>query len=306
MNHWPNFVEFVKKELATGGPDPQIPLIGKLCEGYDVREKVWLAGCYGAHHCVPSAYIIWKRFRPKTLATEVGRETLFEFLLDNWEYLPVRPEMRSHRMPEKRLQCLLDFAWYSRSGYFKADHYDEVWKSSQESVKYFGRYMALKYLEFLRRFVNPKLILPDLRSRGAWSPRRTLAMLYPGNEVLADKHDKSREAMAVVDFYADTTKETLRIVHGIDINFFQLQVMLCEYRESLVGGYYFGASHDEELDYMNTAKKAFPEDIPPILEARRAIFPIEYLGEVDNRWDGVRHDKVAEAKRKAKLAESAT
>ena len=68
---------------------------------------------------------------------------------------------------------------------------------------------------------------------------------------------------------------------------FQLQVLLCEYREALNSGYYPGASLDEELMYM---AKASSFDLNPILESRRALFSHEYLGEISG-WSGIRKEK---------------
>src|SRR5436190_19374539 len=55
---WKSFARFCSKELATGGPDPQIATLAELAKDHGTKSRVWLIGCYGAHHCVPSAYLI--------------------------------------------------------------------------------------------------------------------------------------------------------------------------------------------------------------------------------------------------------
>lgn len=289
-DHWPLFTEFVRAETAAGGPDPQIPLIVELAkERESLVEKVWLAGCYGAHHCIPSAYVVWSHWRPEVVLHKP--DELESWLRAFWAGLPVRPEMKSHRMPEKRRQCLVDFARYAVEERWRVTKdYEAFWISTQQEIKYYGRYMAIKYLELLRELVRPDIAAPDIRARGAWSPRRTLSWLFPEEPRLAQQEDKSQEAEQLVERVALQAKERLA-ASGLPLHFFQLQVLLCEYREALAGGFYPGGTHDEELDYMALTEKVFGrEAIEPIFQARRRLFPEVYLGEVGG-WSGLRREK---------------
>jgi hypothetical protein len=71
--------------------------------------------------------------------------------------------------------------------------------------------------------------------------------------------------------------------NDIKINPFQLQVLLCEYKEYLYGGFSAGCSHYEELLFIRQAEKQF--DMTAVYEARLALFPHKYLGELHG-WDG--------------------
>lgn len=289
--NWDLFAEFCRQELATGGPDPQVALMVELSKDTHPQEKMWLAGCYCSHHTVPSAYVVWKHFRPEHV---IADETeLREFLAKHWDWLPVRPEMRSHRMIEKRLQCLRDFARFAvhKWDLMPALDYNEAWKLSIDSVKYFARYMAIKYLEILHRMDILQWGLTDMRAKSAWSPRIALGMLYPEvNHIIADKGNNTHEAVRITELHANRAVHEMR-KRGVPVSFFQIQVLMCEFREALVGGYYPGASHDEELDYIRIAQEAFgPETIKPIFDARRQIFPHSVLGEL-NGWNGLRQDQ---------------
>lgn len=294
MSHWPTFTEFVRQEVATGGPDPQIPLLVELARGFITdRSKVWLAGCYGAHHCVPSAYMVWRHWSFEDVIEKP--ESFRNWLDEHWEFLPVRPEMRSHRMLDKRHRCLEDFAIYASTwDRSQMRSYDEVWADSQANVKYFGRYMAIKFLEILRRMDLTDFEMPDLRAKDAWSPRRTLAMLYPEVEVLGIREAQSVEDLHRVDLAALAARTELQ-ARGIGVNLFQLQVLLCEYREALNAGYYPGASHDEELDYIAFVAKRWPEHMHIITDARSRVFPKAFLGEAMG-WDGIRRDQYVQFK----------
>lgn len=284
---WKLFIEFCKQEFTSGGPDPQIELITELAKETPLDvDKVWLAGCYGAHHCVPSAYAVWKTFpRPE----DVIQSDLEDFLEEHWDALPVRPEMRSHRMVEKRAKCLADFAHYAVGQSWKhAEYYEVHWKDSIAKVKYYNRYMAIKYLEFLRRMVAPRLVLSDLRAKNAWSPRRALYMLWPEVEDLENEYDIRDEIVANVEIWFTRTIFKLSEALDFDVTSFQLQVLLCEFREALDGTYYPGASQDEELGYISLAAQDF--DMSPIYDARQEIFDVEYLGE-HNDWNDIRKEK---------------
>lgn len=284
---WDTFAEFVETETKVFGPDCQLKLLVALGASQDDVERVWLNGCYGAHHCVPSAYAIWARFRAKDIVGDpYVAEDLYEFLSANWDALPVRPEMRSHRMIEKRWTCLVDFARYAMSHRWQNGTYEEVWDDSIKQVKYYSRYMAIKYLELLRMTVRPDLKLGDLRARNAWSPRIGLALLFPGKigDTVGDREDNSDYAIDLAEECALEVLEELYDVYGITITHFQLQVLLCNFREMLVGGFYPRAGHDEEMDYLKLAEKLpYTKDV---WEMRAKLFPHHLLGE-KNDWFGI-------------------
>jgi hypothetical protein len=287
MDNWQLFADFCKAETSTGGPDPQMPTMAELCKDTDPVDKVWLAGCYGAHHCVPSGYAVWKNFRAHEVVENPHK--LEEWLEAHWDSLPVRPECKSHRMLEKRTECLYDFAQYALKETWRGKtDYEWMWRNTIDNISYYNRYMAIKYLEMLRLMVTPNLVLNDLRSKNAWSPRKTLALLNPEfAHVLGDKTRNSSSDLALVEIVAKDTIDKLKD-YGVHISFFQIQVMLCEFREATVGGYYPGASLDEELGYMAIAEKKF--DSTDIIEARKRLFPHEHLGEVGG-WYGIRKEK---------------
>lgn len=71
------------------------------------------------------------------------------------------------------------------------------------------------------------------------------------------------------------------------MSYFQLQGLLCNYKEMIYGRFYPGAGHDEELHYFKSFGQDF--DVAPWLATRKAIFPRWCLGELgDPRWDGIR------------------
>lgn len=283
---WDTFAEFVRTETGVFGPDCQLKLLVALGGGATDAERVWLNGCYGAHHCVPSGYAVWKQFRASDLLEPYTQERLYDWLNRNWDLLPVRPEMRSHRMIEKRWRCLVDFAHYAMSHRWQNGTYEEVWADSISQVKYYSRYMAIKYLELLRMTVRPDLQLRDLRARNAWSPRIGLALMFPGKigRIVGDRDDNSDYAIELAEECALEVLEELKDVYGIEISHFQLQVLLCNFREMLVGGFYPRAGHDEEMDYLKLADDL--ESTKDVWTMRSHLFPRHLLGE-HGGWHGI-------------------
>jgi hypothetical protein len=297
-DHWPAFAYFVKAEVDAGGPDCQLHLLLECAPHVSTMEKVWLAGCYGAHHCVPSAYAVWLKYRPDELLESYANGRLQQWLESHWSALPVRPEMRSHRMVEKRAQCLHDFALYTIQEAWADPRqtYDTLWDDSQARIKYYGRYMAIKYLELIRRVARPDIQVSDIRSRAAWSPRITLGMLFPNHFLqLSNREDNSEDTLQVAEDFATITLERLND-RGVSISYFQLQVLLCNYREALNGGtagFYPGAGHDEEMDYIDVAMPHFGDQVTYLYDVRKRAFKPEYLGEL-NGWHGLRPEKFQE------------
>lgn len=282
MSQWDKFAYFVKSELRAGGPDPQLDLLLHMGQKADAIETMWLIGCYGAHHCVPSAYAVWRGWRPH----EVHDPKFEQWLADHWGFLPVRPEMRSHRMVHKRARCLRDFADYALGeSWRRSENFDTLWAESTKSVLYYGRYMAIKVLEFMHRSIRPDARSYNIQAAQAWSPRITLAQLFPEHELrLTDRKDNSQTTVGIAEELANLTIERLRS-YDVRLSHFQLQVLLCEYREACEGTFYPGAGHDEELTYAAQVGRGFLTD--DLFHSRAALFLPEFLGEIGG-WDGIR------------------
>lgn len=288
-SHWPLFRKFIRAEKAVGGPDCQFTLMleharhwsGQLGD----RNMVWLIGCYGAHHCAMPAYEVFRTFAREEILRSSGQKRLRRWLKEHWNALPVRREMRSHRMLDKRWTCLIDFARYADSLRWRKGTFDEVWDDSQQQIKYYGRYMAIKVLELLHRTVRPDMPSYDIRARHAWSPRAAMALLYPKQASwLADRSRNDPETVESVEIYAQQIYDNL-YGHDIHVSMFELQGLLCNYKEMLYGRFYPGAGHDEDMEYMNAYAQDF--DPKPWWKTRRRIFDHRYLGEISG-WRGLR------------------
>lgn len=296
---WKFFGEFVRWETAVGGPDPHMATVAKMSEGHTWAERVWRAGCYIGVYNVPTAQALWERW-PWAEACEVAREPLaFEgWLREHWEGIATRRERRSVRRPEQLGRFLREYAtwaenlgerpWY-RSGADRDPYgrYEEAWGDCQ-TVYALGRYVALKLLEFLRRYCDAPIDLPDLRPRGGWSPREGLSLLYP--EYLGELTGRDSETnLRLANSLTEEVKMRLAWDENLELDRYNLQVLLCDFKQSWTGRRQFpGRSLDSEIEYHRSVQQHWGLD-DSMFSARAALFPSEALGEVQG-WDHVRKE----------------
>jgi hypothetical protein len=134
-------------------------------------------------------------------------------------------------------------------------------------------------------------------------PRRTMALLIPSRaEMLSGKRDE-----VDVDALCDRIRLQVSEKIGHDITWFQIETMLCIYRQSLRGKYPSGR-HDSELGHWMTAMQQFAGTPAgdelyaqfPFHELRKELYPIHLLGEWNEpSWWGIRPE--LEAERKAEM-----
>lgn len=292
------FAAFASAELEAGGPDPQLAFMLRYADGRPLADRLWAAGAYCAVHCVPTAMLTLQRYPEPGVLLGLER-----WLGRWWRNLPVRPEMKSARVVDKRARCLRDFSALAvRWAEAPPSDYEHAWHDSIAAVKYYGRYMAIKFVELARRILQePALALPDLRARQAWSPRRTLGWFYPSARSVLDSDDVTSAALAVVHEKASALLHALHKRHGVALSWFQLQVLLCEYREAWAGGFYPGGTHDEELVYYALAEPAFSTALSRrFFQLRAELFPPAALGECGG-WGGLRAERMRWLKREGQV-----
>lgn len=280
--HWRYFAEFARWELASGGPDPQLAMIVEMCKDQSEIERVWRALCYIATYNVPYGEVIWHANPWPALNMAEWVDAAFAA-----GKITTRVERR----------CVRRVDWMQE--YFVgAKRFVEDWPALKETATYetaweritkvprIGRYTAIKLIELLRRGCGLKVVTPDIRPKGAWSPRETLDSLFP-DRGLAQRSD-APDILREVNTGCAEAIARLRD-YDVVIDLFQLQVLLCEYRESWESKrQYPGRSLDSELGYAMRAEKEWSY-VSDIWAARTTLFPWQHLGEARG-WVGPRKD----------------
>jgi hypothetical protein len=297
--HRERFVEFVGYKQDVGEPSPHMTLAGWLCQDPDdpvaLEEVIWRAGLYGAPYSVLTSEAIWS-FWPWEDASEEP-SALAEWVRANWAGFHIRTERRMVREPSRMNACLRSWLEWCQSREPRRllavqdlmspkEAYD-AWYASVEQVMYFGRYITIRVVEFLRRYAGAKAELYDVRSIGGESPVRCLALLYPEWEyrLLERKEAGMADALA---------EDLLGMIQAVlpQVGHYVLAAMLCEYRVAYENrGQYPGRTIDQELEYLNGPKGAYWADKydTALWAAREAVVPHAALGE-KHGWAGIRHD----------------
>lgn len=291
--HREKFIEFSWAKEVIGEPTPHMRVVGWMSRDCSDEEFVWRAGCYLAAYSVITGEGIWREWSWERITNEP--EGLAPWLQQNWAGIHTRKPRRCVRTVKQFNDCLLGFARWMRTELpllrtavwsNSQIEYDGWWKSA-ETIPYFGRYVSIRLLEYLRRHKYLSAHLYDIRAVGAHSPIRCLMLLQPESVP-----DLSTGAPKIVDQVAETVRQRL-VESGLDQSYFTFATLLCEYRGCYEdGGDYAGNQHDEELEYSlskyakHWSRRGFKSQL---YEARATIDPHECLGEIQG-WSGRRLD----------------
>ena len=288
QDHWRHYADFLRWEMAFGGPSTQLTTTREMIVGLPEEEQLWRVFCYLGVYNVPYGEVLWVNV-PRDASAAFTEQWLHAAFASG--RLITRIERRTVRRPEWLAEYLTGVRGFiTEWPTFRNDlgsaatpeaGYECAWDRVVELPRV-GRYLTIRTLEMLRRMGIP-IRTPDIRPRDAWSPRGTLRMLFPDIEI---GEDNSEETITTVNRTATTVLDRLATV-GIDIDYYQLQVTLCEYRQSWKNRkQYPGRSLDSELGYARRAEEHYGH-VSEIWEARRRLFPPRCLGEVQG-WDGPR------------------
>lgn len=269
-------------------------VVGHISEFGTQTKKLWAAGCYIGVYNVPTALALMRNLDPYDVAA--SREATEHWVRENWKGLAFRRERRAVRSVPKLARFLHEYAqwmmtcteesWWLKDYGSAEERYEMAWKSCQR-VAGLGRYVALKLLEFLRRYVSAPIELPDLRPAGGWSPRAGLALLYPEDAEQLNGDDR-RPHLALANARAEDAWRQLA-ERDIVLTRYNLQVLLCDFKQCYIGRRQFpGRSQDSELEYEAKIEPHWGKD-GNMRAARQALFPHKALGELAG-WTHVRKE----------------
>lgn len=289
------FGEFIRWETAVGGPDPHLATLGGMAQDESWEERVWRCGLYASGYNVPTAEVIWQHWPFERMRDEAERAGLHAWIAQHWpDGFGLRRERRAVRNVPKFTRCLdsiFDWTasivdetpdWWTQVG---PEAYEAAWKSTG-TIYGLGRYVQLKLVEALHRYADGAFAQTDIRARGGTSPREGLALLYPQHRgwLLGEREDadnvRRTEDLAKTVAHA---VETRYFQQNVRVDYFTLQVVLCEYKKTWQGKQYPGRTHDTELRYWRAMQRYWGHD-SKMLDARAKVFNPASLGEVQGWW----------------------
>lgn len=249
MDHWKGFADFVALETAAGGPSPNLRLIeeaAQVVSGAEPIQRAWLAGCYAAIYNTPASVTIWLEM-PLERVRAISLPALEVWLAEHRPGLPVHSNrLRTHGGHKRMARGLKAISAYVTSErWARAGDYDELWGQMADTPSV-GRYFGIKFAGALAAVECTQHLQYDIRARGAKNGRRTLAALYPQDAKLLDLKSGGNGAAAVdlAEERAAEVKAWLEGEYGLDVGWFQLEALLCEYNQLCRGKRYPGSTSD--------------------------------------------------------------
>ncbi len=300
--HWEKFVDFTRKKLQVSEPSPHLQMVGHVAKSDNCSEleTVWRIGCYAIPYAFAVGAACWSKFSAEAVLQDFA--PMEAWVRKNWPGIlaGTRRERRCVRSVENYVTCLRSYVDFLRNGYqrirelprdkSRTAYYDAVWEEVT-AVQFFGRYISIRVVEGLRRFVGIPAELYDIRAMGAWSPRKCLVYLDPANAdtYLTDTRDASERTNELA---SEMARRIAAEVPGC--TFYIFAAMLCEYRDAFEDRrQYVGWTIDQEpLLLKKTAPLLANSDFSEadFWKARASLFPAPVLGEHQDRWCGTRWD----------------
>lgn len=282
--HWRFFTEFIREEKLLGGPDPHLATLGPMLRNQSPNEQIWRCCLYASGYNIPLAEAIWTHWPWERAANDFGG--LQDWTHLHWSKFTLRRERRAVRTPEKFSRMMLSMLEWIASpesnALWQGASFEEAWRSTGK-IYGLGRYVQQKLIEALVRHTGAPFKQDDIRAKDGTSPREGLALLFPvGAEVLRSGGN-GPEALEIVNDMAEKTKLYLASAE-VPVTWFELQVVLCEYKKSWQGKQYPGRTHDTELRYFRDAQAKWGGYESTMLTARAEVFPEVILGEKRGWW----------------------
>lgn len=287
--HFVHFAEFVKGVELAGGTTPHVAMtVQSMSRLDDPLEKLWFAGCYALTYNWPAAERLFLEVRPSEAPG------ILPWLEEHWDGLPLRKERKSvfrKTYFARSAAAYATFAWGMSGPAAWPETYTEAFDLFVRANYCMGRYIAIRWLEVMRRAFPDACagwVMPSILSDGGQHSRKALALVYPGAAEALLGGNKPHE-LAASDHAAATLKLDLELTYGLKTNFYEMQSLLCEFKQSALGRkQYPGKSIDTEMDYMTKVLEHWGTyTTTTFWDVRRECFPEWTLGEL-NGWDGVR------------------
>jgi hypothetical protein len=291
------FVDFCRAELASGGPDPQVTLVGRAVrERTDLvpAEQAVRCGLFVVPYTVGAGAVLWN-------LRDWGQADWASFLIEHKDGFPMRRERRSVWGDDRRKLMESVVSWIDFCYRVLPDAadgtYDELYASIGKYVKYFGRYATMKVIETMHQAGLHVPAQSSIVAKGAKYPRKMLAMLFPEHAERMNSKANDTETIKLANDLAYMAYQFI----GERATWFQLETLLCNARQAH-DGKYPGRSHDRELAHWRKANGYFRRkgmdlrEVIPFYGLRQTLFPHEYLGELGAPpwWQSREHLEVAQ------------
>lgn len=287
-DHFRGLAEFIVGVDRAGGTTPHVAMtVESMNREDDLLDKLWWAGCYALAYNWPTAEVLHTHRRPQN---GINQEVLTQWLELNWAGVPIRKERKAiYRKPffAESAAAYLRLAQAMANNTDWPQDYQSAYDLFNTRTRYMGRYIAIRWLEVMRRAFDLPWRMPDVRADGGQHPRKAMALIYPEDAPALLGGNSARE-LRVTDRAAERLLLDLYLEYDIRSDYYELQSLLCEYKQQVLAKkQYPGKSIDTEMAYRAKVVKHWGDVETDFWSVREACFPEWSLGEKMG-WDGVR------------------
>lgn len=276
--HAERYVEFSRLELLTSGPGPHRKVAERLAR--ESPDPAWAIGLYGMAYTTAGMEVLLRYFPDRGVFIGPDEVSVVAPLV------PHRDERVVNGWGPKRLYEMLKRyqGWLLTGGLEQAqqaDSFDEAFKLVGGQLQHFGRFFGIKLYEALERTVG----LPhfdDIRPHNGHWARKSLQLVWPHH----DPYDNSKRGRDEAHGLANTLR-FLAEDNGVHLEWFEVESMLCNYRQGCNGKKYPGGDVDGDLGFINQGRAKNPDLEFRSLQHREQVVPGWARGEVQG-WTGIR------------------
>jgi len=298
-----DFARFTRVMVGTQDLDPIYPLLRYMIRSARVdREPAhWLLYLYLSSYNVVTAWEAFQRF-PDPVGRDGGKTFEREFM-EWWVRTEPRVNVERRGLRGDRIGHAL-FPYISETSYDTQvgwlgkgiastdsyTNYEALWIQVQ-TLPQVGRWAAFKWLDLLQHVLDYPIAPPDMRLADCSGPREALEALYVERLPPGYWDGRMVSRVGVLNQLAHELREGLATL-GVEVTWDVLETVLCNFYSMMKGKYYCGHDIDEHLHDMAESVR-----IDVWLNARSAVFDRRLLGEIGNRWHGIREDLMSLYKR---------
>lgn len=293
--HIAMFSDFCHKVKQISGATPHLRTVGESCRECDEKETAWRGGLYAACYNYPAAEAIWLTWQPEWVLKNQFR--FCRWVEENWKGLPLRKERKAVNSVKKLSECIIGYAaWQLQGGLTEMyqavnrakDPYQAAWERFSE-CKYMGRYITIRYLEFMRRYAQLNVRMNDARAKGGEHPRQGLHLLIPEQALIrSDSPEDLQISEAAFKYCLSLLRE-----RQVFLDHYELQSLVCEYKQAALGKHQYPVQAlDSELGYYAKVVSHFGDryaERSQFFRVRSSLFPEQALGELSG-WPGKRKE----------------
>ncbi len=266
---------------ATGDYDPFVPLLYYIERDMDREEALWYSCLFIAHYNPGSAWIAFHD--SKVLQYK------------KWD-LPIETARRSLQGGRiyQHLDDLIDKAgkagslWDFFTQGFGSDP-EKNWLTLNATIRSLyghGRWGGYIFGGILRKVHGLNVRQPDLGNKGSSGPLNGLILIMnEGTDEAAARLLEMTRANTCINWAEH------RCAPEPDMDYGVLESMTCDFNSMNKSRYYVGRDFDRDQYRIRRAEKATGVTLTPVWEARKAVFPNQYLGEL-NGWEGIDKDRL--------------